>query len=144
MPPPAAIGITSSLTPRLPAALTTLYVATTFTPFLALLATDEPILTVVHAFAAVFSTCAGLDFLLRGYGITKAVIGGRYPTGTRGNGRAQGCCAPTAPRSHSTVSPTPSRTPIRARQPSSRSAFSTLGQRRTTSTANDGSCSSAK
>ena len=37
----------------------------------------------------------------------------------------------------------PSRTPIRARQPRSRSAFSTLGQRRTTSTSNVGSCSSA-
>ena len=38
------------------------------------------------------------------------------------------------PRSHSAVAATPSSTPICARQPSSRSAFSTDGQRRTTST----------
>ena len=38
----------------------------------------------------------------------------------------------------------PSRTPIRARQSSSRSAFSTEGQRRWTSTSNDGRCSSSR
>ncbi len=51
---------------------------------------------------------------------------------------------PSWSRSHSAVARMPSRTSIRAFQPSSRSAFSTDGQRRWTSTLKLGRCSSAK
>ena len=95
-------------------------------PFLAVRAAVEPSFMDVHVLAAPLAMRAGLDGWCR-RGSVRAVIRCGYPPAEPGN-------APTRPRSQSTVCATPSRTPIRARQPSSRSAFSTLGQRRTTST----------
>ena len=62
---------------------------------------------------------------------------------TRSTGPHGRLAARRRSRSQRTVAAIPSSTPIRASQPSSSLAFSTEGQRRWTSTANVGRCSSA-
>ena len=68
---------------------------------------------------------------------------GAVLAGDPGDQRARHAAACSRLRSHSTVWAMPSRTPMRAFQPSSRSAFSTDGQRRRTSTVKLGRCSSS-
>ena len=84
---------------------------------------------------------AAADRRLRARTITLPLFAGhdRRAAGPRGRRAAR-----RRARSQSAVCAIPSCTPIRASQPSRRLAFSTLGQRRTTSTSKVGRCSSSR